>query len=742
MRYEIERIIKKLLSLRYWYVAILAILIVGAGHLWSSSEPQKKNLDVPIVATQVQSQSPGWHPVTIGGGGYITGIYIHPQNSNLVYVRTDNGGFYRWQTNQERWIPISNSLPRGFWDYDHNSGGEALALDPQNPDLVYIAVGKYGHEPGTVYKSVDRGVNWQPSDLAVPMGGDQDKRWAGDRLVVDPFDSNLLLFGSRQDGLWRSPDGGISWTQVSGLSGHNVHQEDSIGILALAFDPQQENLVYASIYGDGVYQSADKGLTWQRLVDSPSKVMQLEVAQDSIVYATNHESPQVSKYDQGKWSNISPQGFIHSTFNGLSLHPQAPDTLVVSEGEKGKAKIYYSSDRGAHWTLKKAQLNNTIPWLADQFFNDHPAGLVFDPQNPEKVWLTDWFSVWHTDNINQPTVKWTSKIAGIEQTVFFSLSSPPEGTILLSGIADQDGFYHQNLTVHPQSRLGVQRQGTQLTTLKLTGQSYLDNYFQDTFHLAYCQNQPQHLVRVGGWRDVYYLGVTSDDGGVSWQPWANIPADKLFMRVAIASNNPEHFVVTTSEDQPLVTLDGGASWQEVSGLPDGETGPWNWNQPLAADGLNSNQFYYYAAGKVYRSSDGGFSFQIVSQDFPPAERYVLKTVPGVEGEIWLSLDQGGLYHSQDGGISFRKSESVDHAHLVTIGKPIKDEVAHSIYVYGTLNNGQSGLFISPDATDNWLQLNKMSQMPRSIKILAASHQQPGLIFAGTDGRGAYYQLIN
>ena len=731
-----KKIVKSLLNLRYWLVMIITIGIAISTHFWLTNTPVKveSESDVALPATL----SSNWHPVTIGGGGYITGLYLHPQEADLMYVRTDNGGFYRWQAEPQQWQAITDSLPRGDWDYDHNSGGEALALDPHNPDLVYIAVGKYSHLPGTIYKSEDRGATWLGSNLSVPMGGDEDKRWAGNRLVVSPIAPNLLLFGSRHDGIWRSQDSGLSWTQVAGFP----IADNEIGVLAIAFDPKQENLVYASVYDDGVYQSLDRGITWQKLTDSPRQVMQMAVAQDGVLYATNNSSPQVNKYVDNRWLEISPRGFVHSTFNGLSLHPQNAGTLLVSEGEKGRARIFYSEDGGTTWQKKGTKLQKTVSWLAEEFFNDHPSTLAFDPQAPQRVLLTDWFSVWRTDNINSKTVTWSNQVRGIEQTVLFTLASPPEGAILLSGIADQSGFYHHELHDFPQSRFGFQRQGFNLSNLNLTGDRYLDNFFQDTYDLAYCQTQPKHLVRVGGqqWRDTY-MGVNSNDGGLTWLPWENIPNDTLFMRVAISPSDPQHFVVTTSEDQPLLTRDGGKTWTKVTGLPNGETGPWNWNQPLAADGARDDYFYYYGEGKVYRSRDGGLSFQASEGDFPQETRHVLTTVPGVAEEIWLSLDEGGLYHSQDGGISFNKVDLVTQAHLVTVGTPISSKLPHSIYVYGTLKNGKSGLFISVDSGLTWQQIDQISETPRSIKVLVASQQQPGLIFAGTDGRGIHYRLI-
>lgn len=717
--------------IRKWYLVIGAIIIAIATHFGIGDRSLMPNFasSLPVPSSQT------WQSVKIGGGGYVTGIYPHPQAANLVYIRTDNGGFYRWQQETQQWLPITNNLPNDDWDYDRNSGGEAIGLDPQNPEVIYIAVGKYTDKPGTIYKSSDRGKTWQGSNLQVAMGGDEDKRWAGNRLVVSPRDRNLVLFGSRRDGLWRSLDGGKTWHRLSNLQ---VDRDLHVGVLNVAFDPQQP-LIYASVYRDGVYQSLDRGETWQKLEGSPRKAMELEVASDGVVYVTGDEAPQVSKYQNNQWSDISPPGLIGETFNALSLHPTQPNTLITSEGEKGRGKIFYSQNGGRSWQKKTATIENKAPWLAKEFFNDHPSAIAFDPQNPQQVWLTDWFSVWHTNNITNSSVKWSSRVGGIEQTVLFSLVSPPEGAVLLSGIADQDGFYHQNLTTSPQTRFGFHRKGFNLSKFNLTGDRYLDNFFQDTFHLAYCQNAPNNLVRVGGqrWRNTY-IGATSHDGGKTWQPWANIPQEQLFMRVAIAPNNPQHFLVTTSEDIPLVTQDGGKTWQDVEGLPPGETGPWNWNQPLAVDGANGDRFYYYDQGKVYSSHDGGLTFQASPQDLPIASRFVLTTVPQVEGEIWLSLDEEGLFHSIDGGRSFTPIESITQAYLVTVGMPLGSNANSSIYVYGKSPGGHAGLFVSGDHGGNWSQISSLSQMPRSTKILVASQQQSGLIFAGTDGRGIYY----
>ncbi|MHC5827147.1 MAG: WD40/YVTN/BNR-like repeat-containing protein, partial [Nostoc sp.] len=178
---------------------------------------------------------------------------------------------------------------------------------------------------------------------------------------------------------------------------------------------------------------------------------------------------------------------------------------------------------------------------------------------------------------------------------------PPRGSVLLSGVADVDGFNHsKGLDTYPSTQLG----GT-------------SPRFQDTYSFAYSESNPARMVRVGGnrWNNTY-TGATSTDGGQTWKKFSSFPQNTMPLRVAMSATNPNLFVAIASEGQAIRTTDGGSSWSKVSGLPKGPKGPWYWGQPLAADKVNGNIFYYYSRGKVYRSSDEGASFSIVNSSLP------------------------------------------------------------------------------------------------------------------------------
>lgn len=157
------------------------------------------------------AQAHRWRTAAIGGTGFVTGLLFHPAVRGLAYARTDIGGAYRWDDRQARWIPLTDQVG---WDDWNLLGVEALAVDPAHPDRLYLALGTYAQSwagPGAVLRSEDRGTTWARTDLTVRLGANEDGRGAGERLLVDPRDSEQLWLGTRHDGLLRSTDRGATW---------------------------------------------------------------------------------------------------------------------------------------------------------------------------------------------------------------------------------------------------------------------------------------------------------------------------------------------------------------------------------------------------------------------------------------------------------------------------------------------------------------------------------------------------
>ena len=117
-----------------------------------------------------------WRNAVIVGGGFVTGILFHPKEKDLIYARTDVGGAYRWDAKGKRWTPITDEFGLDSWNF---TGIESFAVDPNDPERVYLAVGTYTNDwagNGAILRSADRGRTWRNTDLPFKNGGTQDGR--------------------------------------------------------------------------------------------------------------------------------------------------------------------------------------------------------------------------------------------------------------------------------------------------------------------------------------------------------------------------------------------------------------------------------------------------------------------------------------------------------------------------------------------------------------------------------------
>src|SRR5581483_7806526 len=299
------------------------------------------------------------------GSSSIGAIAVADSDPNVVYAGT---GEYDIRGNVAEGDGVYKSTDAGqTWKHIGLENTRQIAriiVNPKNADLVYVAA--LGHvwgpnEDRGVYRSKDGGKTWEKILYKGPKAGAIE-------LVFDPTNANILYAGFWEvyrkpwdlesggpgSGIFKSTDGGDTWTELTHNPGLPKTVMGNIGLTVSAANPQR---VYALIEAEdgGVFRSDNAGKTWAKMNDE-RKLRQrawyygrifADPKDPEKVYATNVEF--FRSDDGGKsWNDIRPP---HGDNHDLWIAPSNPQRMI--EANDGGATI--STDGGKNWSTENNQ---------------------------------------------------------------------------------------------------------------------------------------------------------------------------------------------------------------------------------------------------------------------------------------------------------------------------------------------------------------------------------------------------
>jgi photosystem II stability/assembly factor-like uncharacterized protein len=245
-------------------------------------------------------------------------LVVDPRNGRRLYAAESwHGAVFTSGDAGVHWARMQMPFP--------SSGVHALAIDPQQPRIIYLADCGGACSGGTVQKTDDGGATWRTISGI---------RWPVQSLAIDPQHPSIVFAGTARGDILRSSDGGRSWQRVA--TPPALPASHQYRIVAINIDPRDPDNIYAARSAGGIITSRDGGKTWRR----------------------------------------ANAGLTGRPVTRLAINPRDPHILYASTGAPwtdGPARVFRSTDGARTWK----PLNAGLPQVGVTGFAVASSGSVF-----------------------------------------------------------------------------------------------------------------------------------------------------------------------------------------------------------------------------------------------------------------------------------------------------------------------------------------------------------------------------
>jgi photosystem II stability/assembly factor-like uncharacterized protein len=614
-----------------------------------------------------------------------------------------------------------------------NVGGRVSAVigDPVDASKFYV-----GAASGGVWKTTDGGATF------TPIFDDQGSLSIG-ALALDPRDSNILYVGTGEaspgggsitypgDGVWKTTDGGATWQQL-GLDG-------TVAIGRMVVDPQNPNNVFVAAVGNlfsrsadrGVYRSQDGGRTWTKVLFVSDIAGAVDLAIDPV----------------------DPRRVFATTWQRIRF----PSERIYGGPGSG---VWRSTDGGTTWT----RLAGGLPTPESE---PGRIGVAIAPSSPSTV-----YAIYHRKD---------STVDGVYRSLDGGTTWVRQPSSNLAQILGAQGFWHGRIFVHPLNPnevwvdgVGLARSNNGGTTFGSVGGMHVDHHIQWFFPA-----NPAIILK-GNDGGVY----RSTNGGTTWTHFANLPITQ-FYTVEAHPKEPFELYGGTQDNGVKRTLTGRLDdWSNVTGGDGfevyvdpnstsviysesqfgalrrstngglsfssatlGVSGRRNWKMPLAFDptstGNGLSTIMYLGSHMLFRSTNSAASWVPLSGDLTNGSQGVgpvvfgsitaIAVAPSNRNTIYIGTDDGNVWVTRDAGHTYLRIDLTLPELWVTrlAVDPTNDAIAYVAFSGFRVDHPLAHVFRTSNHGAAWTDVS--SDLPDApVNELLLDPRRSSTLYAGTD----------
>lgn len=614
------------------------------------------------------------------------------------FVGYTGGGVWRTDDAGNNWRNISD----GFFK---SSSIGAIAVAPSDPNVLYVGTGEHAVRGQSstygdgVYRSTDQGRTWANVGLAATRQISAVRIHPTDPEIVYVAAQGDRWKGTAERGIYRTKDGGKSWTLV--LKGENALS----GASDLSMDATNPRILYAAFWdaqrfpwqvrsggaGSGIWKSLDGGDTWKRLSEGLPKLM----------------------------------GKI-----GVAVSPANPDRVyAIVEAENGG--LFRSDDAGATWRLLSGdRLIQTRSW--------YYMNVTADPKNADVVWVMNapvmrsidggrtfqTVNAMHGDNHQL----WINPL----DSRYIANANDGGGSVSLDGgksWSTQDNqptaqFYHVAVDdAFPYKLYGGQQDNSSVIIKSRTEggsigmRDWIEGPGCESANMGVSAKHPQFVY--GG----CYQGIVEElDATIGTtraiMPWPALnltePTDKTRYRfnwtAPILVSPHDDNVIYQGGNVLFKTTDRGMSWTPISpDLTHNDKARQGWGgAPITNEG---------AGGEVY------------------ATIVTIQESPHDANTVYVGTDDGLIQLTRDGGKSWSNVTSPAWGDGLVNEIDVSPFDAATVYVAfrkDRVGDATAHVFRSTDYGKSWTRLVAGLRDNEPVRVVREDPERRGLLYAGTE----------